>query len=82
MEIKEEDVGDLKHNPWTVGNLDDFLYYCCPECDNRTQSKQCFINHAYLNHPKVSKTYYPIKSINLLSDHFLQGSPDPRMGIV
>ena len=51
----KEDLEDMKHNPWLVTNLDEFLYYNCPECDNKTQSKAVFINHAYLNHPRVSE---------------------------
>ena len=56
MNLDEEDPSaeDTKHNPWSVENLDEFLYFCCPECDNKTQSKTGFINHAYLNHPRVS----------------------------
>ena len=54
MEVEQ----DLKHNPWSVTNLDDFLYYNCPECDNKTQSKEMFIHHAYLNHPRVSFQFW------------------------
>ena len=55
MTNMKEDLEDMKHNPWLVTNLEDFLYYNCPECDNKTQSKAVFINHAYLNHPRVSE---------------------------
>ena len=33
-------------NPWAVGHLEEFLYYCCPECDERNQSKALFVKHA------------------------------------
>ena len=23
-----------KHNPWGSGNIDTYLFYCCPECEN------------------------------------------------
>ena len=39
-------------NPWNVSNLDDFLHYCCPECDVRHESRTLFINHAIDEHPK------------------------------
>ena len=39
-------------NPWNVSNVDDFLHYCCPECDVRHDSKTLFINHAIDEHPK------------------------------
>ena len=54
MNENSDDLDDgLKHNPWSVENVDQFLFYNCPECDNKTQSKSVFINHAYLNHPRA-----------------------------
>ena len=41
-----------KFNPWSVGSLDGFLFYCCPECDSRTVTKSDFIRHAKNNHPR------------------------------
>ena len=56
MTDTQDDLEDgLKHNPWSVETVEQFLFYNCPECDNKTQSKTIFINHAYLNHPRVSK---------------------------
>ena len=43
----------MEGNPWAVGSLDDFLHYCCPECDNKSQTKELFINHALINHPQA-----------------------------
>ena len=42
-------------NPWEVSSLFDFNYFCCPECDSKSQNKQDFINHASNNHPWVSR---------------------------
>ena len=42
---------DDQQNPWSAINLDEFLYYCCPECDTKDQSKEVFIKHALDNHP-------------------------------
>ena len=39
-------------NPWAVGNLEEFLYFCCPECNERSQSEDSFLKHAFENHPK------------------------------
>ena len=39
-----------KINPWGVESLDDFLFFCCPECDYRNGSKSSFIKHALINH--------------------------------
>ena len=41
-----------KFNPWTVKSLDNFLFYCCPECDIRSMTKSEFIQHAVNNHPR------------------------------
>ena len=43
----------IMNNPWT-GDLDKYLFYCCPECDERSISKDIFIGHALTHHPQVS----------------------------
>ena len=44
-------------NPWHgVESLYEFSYFCCPECDQRWQGKQDFINHAFTKHPQVSSS--------------------------
>ena len=27
--------GKNEENPWMVEELEEFLYYCCPECDEK-----------------------------------------------
>ena len=44
-------------NPWYVSNLDEFLYFCCPECDERNQSKDLFLRHAFDQHPKSKECF-------------------------
>ena len=51
MDVKSEDP-DENFNPWIVNNLDEFLFFCCPECDTQSPSKALFINHALIEHPK------------------------------
>ena len=41
-----------KFNPWNVKSLEDFLYYCCPQCDHKNITKSAFIKHAVVNHSK------------------------------
>lgn len=41
-------------NPWNVVSMFHFAYFCCPECEARTQSKQEFVNHASIDHPWVN----------------------------
>ena len=45
-------------NPWSVENLEEFLYFCCPECDEKNQSKDMFIKHALNHHPKSKELNY------------------------
>ena len=42
---------DQKNN-WSVTNVDDFLYYCCPECNTLHKNKDSFLKHAFIQHPK------------------------------
>ena len=42
-------------NPWNVEDLDDFLYFCCPECDLKDQSKVQFLQHALDQHPNAKE---------------------------
>ena len=45
-------------NPWKVSSIYDFYYFCCPECDSKSQNKQDFVNHASTIHPWVSLKFY------------------------
>ena len=40
-------------NPWFVSSLDEFLQYNCPECDEKYESKEPFVLHAFEKHPKA-----------------------------
>ena len=44
-----------QNSPWNVESLEDFLYYCCPECPDRNQSRDDFIQHAIITHPKSNE---------------------------
>ena len=45
-----------ENNPWLVNNLDDFLYYCCPECGLKDKSKEIFLQHALETHPNAKNS--------------------------
>jgi hypothetical protein len=47
MNMDEEKV-----NPWAVEQLEDFQFFCCPECPDRIVTKETFIEHALANHPQ------------------------------
>ena len=36
--------------PWGAESLDEFLFYCCPECDMKFKDCQNFLDHARLSH--------------------------------
>ena len=40
-----------EHNPWNVKNIQEFLYFCCPECGMKDQSQDSFVKHALDIHP-------------------------------
>ena len=42
-------------NPWNVENLNEFLYFCCPECNLKDRSKMNFFKHALDEHPKAKE---------------------------
>ena len=39
-------------NPWLVDKLEQFLFFCCPECNEKYQSKETFVLHASNTHPR------------------------------
>jgi hypothetical protein len=43
----------VDENPWNVQQLEDFLFFCCPECDNKSTTREIFIDHAVRQHPLV-----------------------------
>ena len=47
-------------NPWAVSNLEEFLFFCCPECDFKKKNIDEFLNHAISIHPdsKVHMTAF------------------------
>ena len=39
-------------NPWTsISKIEELLYFCCPECEEKNQSREIFIKHALDKHP-------------------------------
>ena len=44
MNIKSE-------SPWSVDNLEEFIFYCCPECDEKNCDRELFLQHAFDMHP-------------------------------
>ena len=48
-------MGDFwNDNPWAF-EIENFLHFCCPECDTKDKNQESFIQHALENHPKAIK---------------------------
>ena len=50
------DASEIFTNPWLVQSFDEFLYYCCPECNYKCQQQQDFNSHALMIHPLARQT--------------------------
>ena len=48
-------------SPWKVENLDEYLFYCCPECDHKTKTKSLFIDHACKVHEGAKECLVQVK---------------------
>ena len=53
MESEKENLA----NPWKVSNIQEFNFFCCPECVYRSKEEVTFQAHALLNHV-LSKTFF------------------------
>ena len=76
LDVKPEISDDqFIKNPWTsVSTLEDFLFYCCPECPHKFRSSITFTNHAVKHHPKSKEkfgdSYLPEIDFNDEDDSF------------
>ena len=57
----------MTSNPWFVPELDEFLYFCCPECDVREKIKEKFVIHALDHHPKANEC---LQSFSMIKPEF------------
>ena len=42
-----------KFHPWDVKSLEEFRFYCCPECPSKHVNKTDFIKHAVTEHQSI-----------------------------
>ena len=54
-------------NPWT-GDLDRYLFYNCPECDEKSENKDLFIGHAVTTHPNAKEILYEYETVMKLEE--------------
>ena len=39
------------NDQWCVSSIDEFLLYCCPDCNLKEKNKEDFVKHALSQHP-------------------------------
>ena len=55
---------EIMKNPWDVPSLDEYLFYCCPECELKTKEYEIFYNHAVIVHELAKETLEASKTSN------------------
>ena len=53
----------MEFNPWEVKNLDEFLFYCCPECDVKTKEQSQLFEHALEAHESSHESLVSLSNI-------------------
>ena len=61
---------NIEDNPWIVEQLEEFLYFCCPECDEKCQAKVSFLQHAILTHPNSELSLKKFQTLKIEQDPF------------
>ena len=62
LEMDQEQTNPILNNPWAkIEFVEEFLYYCCPECQvlshcQHFKDQNSFIQHVFASHPKA-KTF-------------------------
>ena len=56
-------------SPWNVNKLEDFLHYCCPECEEKNQSRNDFIQHTQNQHPESIAYLFRFHAKEEVLDH-------------
>ncbi len=76
---------DSDANPWAISSIEDCVFYCCPECEDKSFTKSTFINHAWDSHhearsilQELEPTYFDDAGV-IKRDVFDQG-PDTKDG--
>ena len=44
-------------NPWIINSIYELLFYNCPSCEFKHNSKQTFVDHAIDNHPEAANGF-------------------------
>ena len=73
---KQEETSDF--NPWASQNLEEFLFYNCPECQYRGSFESDFYQHAVNTHPKAKEVFEPesASTIQTIDDKVFEPQSD------
>ena len=44
---------EVENNPWNVLSLEAYHFYFCPECETKHETKDQFVGHAIVKHPRA-----------------------------
>ena len=58
-------VQDNLENPWSISSIFELLFYNCPSCKFKHNSKQTFVDHAIDNHPEAANGFTNINDGSL-----------------
>ena len=75
METKDDNV---EKNPWSVDQLEEFLYFCCPECDEKSQHRELFVSHALQQHTRSREFLKQDGDEITLKEEKVPDTPDER----
>ena len=59
-------------------NLEQFLYFNCPECEFKEQNKEYFVEHALNEHPKAQECLFQFTTIKkeLFAEEFEENTEE------
>ena len=63
-------------NPWEGRDLEEFLFFCCPECDEKNYSKELFLQHALKLHPMAKEVFGASNSIKVELEEDINNDAD------
>ena len=67
---------EVTENPWAVNSIHDFSYFCCPDCEHKSQDKQSFVDHALYFHTKEFEVSQKMIKDDSLSDVIVPEDPE------
>ena len=80
--LKEEPKQARQSIPWGAESFDEFLFYCCPECDSKYKDCQSFMDHAMQEHENSNVEINSENDDQGCLEEEEDGDVDPLMDVV